>query len=207
MPFSNFHSHPSGRTRCKSCLYFTHLFFVLLLLALSEAYLSRHAQRQPHLYHQKYDGGTSIADKREGDAGRRNRIRDNRNIQHYLQCYMYENARCNQRSEQIRRILCNHSKTVQHKYKQQDDNRRTEYAKLLADDRENHIILRLRNCPELLCAVAKPLAEKAPGTNRVQCLQNLITVIPGLCLRMQPCLNTLDTEASAVSGHIDQHNK
>ena len=72
-----------------------------------------------------------------------------------------KNAAHHQHSICVRRILCNHKQTVQQVAKQQQYKKRAKYSKLLADDREDHIVLCFRNCCNLLRTVAKSFSEKS----------------------------------------------
>lgn len=106
---------------------------------------------------------------------------------------MCKNAAHHQHSIRVRRILCNHKQTVQQVAKQQQYKKRAKYSKLLADDREDHIVLCFRNCCNLLRTVAKSFSEKSTGANRIKSLQNLIAASG------KPFIDTVRPEVTAYS--------
>lgn len=67
-----------------------------------------------------------------------------------------------QRTEQIRCILCDKHQSVQQKNKQDGQKNSTKESKFFADDRKDHIILSFRDRLDFLSTVAKTLANRPP---------------------------------------------
>ena len=117
---------------------------------------------------------------------------------------MHHNSADHQRTVKIPGILGNKEQAVQQIAKQHNNNQTAEYTQFLAHDGENHIILRLWYRPQLLYTVPQSLAKKAPASNGIQGLHNLITSGRRILLRIQPYQHTLQTEAVHI-GHIQLH--
>ena len=81
---------------------------------------------------------------------------------------MPEDTADHQSSVEIPGVLRDHEKPVQKIPEHQKQKQRAEYSKLLTDNGENHIILGLRDRPQLLRAVSQPLSEKSSGADRIQ---------------------------------------
>ena len=104
---------------------------------------------------------------------------------------MGHNTYDNQRTEQIRGIKSNHHKPVNHKQKNQNHRYRSKQPQLLADNGENHIVLRLWHKSHLLDAFSQPFSHQTAGANSVKSLKHLKSAIQLVCLRLQPYVNTL----------------
>ena len=120
----------------------------------------RYPERDPHFRQQEHDRGAPVADERKGNARGGQHARDNGDIQDDLQSNVCKYARRDQRSIQIRCILGDKHQPVQQKPEQEKDDKRPEYPQLLTDHHQDHIILGLRDHPQLLGAVAKPFPEE-----------------------------------------------
>lgn len=81
------------------------LILIRLLLFSFQFYSPGNPQRDPHFCHQKQNRGSSVADKRQSDACRRQKPGNNSNIKDHLQGNMRKNSCRNQRTIQIRRIF------------------------------------------------------------------------------------------------------
>ena len=111
---------------------------------------------------------------------------------------MGKDARRDQRSVQIRRILRDKHQPVQQEPEQEKDDKRPEYPQLLTDHHQDHIILGLRDHPQLLGAVAQPFPEEPAASDGIQALHDLIASGIRRRLRIQPGNDPLEPEVIAV---------
>ena len=96
----------------------------------------------------------------------------------------------NQKSaEQIRCIIGDHHKPVNHKKKQHDNRNSPKKAQFLTDDGKNHIILGFGKESQLLDAFAQSLPHQASGANGIKSLKDLEALSLRIQLRIQPCLD------------------
>src|SRR5699024_2004182 len=101
----------------------------------------------------------------------------------------------------VRRFCRDHEKSPDQEKKQQDDNARPDKSQFLTDNREDHIILRLRQKPQFLYAVPQPPPEQAAASDRIQPLKRLIAFL--ILLRITPDCKALQPVAlhSKKYGH------
>ena len=69
--------------------------------------IPRNIQQYPHHRHKNQQGSTAIADKRQRDAGRRDRVGNNRDVNDDLACHGDDNTRRRHGAEGIRRVQRN----------------------------------------------------------------------------------------------------
>ena len=85
---------------------------------------------------------------------------------------MRKNPRYDQRTVQIPCILCNKNKRYSRYANSRSSITPLKIPSSSQTIEKNHIVLRLRYGPQLLCTVAKPFSEKPAGSDRIQCLHN-----------------------------------
>lgn len=99
---------------------------------------------------------------------------------------MRENTADDQRSVQIRRILCNKEQPVQKVSEQQKKNNRAEQPQLLADNGKIMSFCASGILVSFWVLFPRPLPKNPPKTNGIQSLQYLIASGILMILRMQP---------------------
>ena len=106
-------------------------------------------------------------------------------------------------AEQIRGIVGNHHHPPEKHDEHQDHSDCAEDAQLLADDREDHVVLRLRQEAQLLHTLPEALSPYAAAADGIQCLQGLEALALRLALGIKPRHNSLTSEAAFSSGGDD----
>ena len=92
-------------------------------------------------------------------------------------------------AEQIRSVIGNHHKPIDHKEKQHDNRHCPKKPQFLADNGKDHIVLRLRKKSQFLDALSQSLAHKSAGADGVESLKNLEALSLRIQLRVQPRLD------------------
>ena len=109
---------------------------------------------------------------------------------------MNSDADHEKRPEQILAVHGDHGQAPDQNQVENDQNHRAEDPQLLCNDREDHIVLGLRD-ELLLHALSQPLAEESPGADGVEGLHDLVSLVGRVQLRMQPDPDSGQTIGSA----------
>ena len=120
---------------------------------------------------------------------------------------MHKYTHHDQRTAEILCVLCDEKQSVQQVAEEQQHDDGAEKPQFLADNREDHIVLRLRNGGQLLRTVAQTFSEKAAGSDGVKTLQHLVAAGVQIIFRLKPGQDSADTEVGTAAYRAVQHDK
>ena len=103
---------------------------------------------------------------------------------------MSHDAHHQQGPKQIRGIIGYNHEPVYHEQKYEDNGHGPKQPQLLTYYSKYHIVLGLGQKAQLLYALSQPLAHQSAGTNGVESLENLESLVRRVGLRIQPCLDS-----------------
>src|SRR5699024_6298226 len=119
------------------------------------------AEYKPHFHEKENNRCSSITDKRKGNSGIGNCIGYNGYIQNHLNHHMPHGSCRNQCPEKIRCMRCDHKEAPDQKEEQQNNKNRSHKPQFLTYNRENHIVLRLRDKTQFLDTASKSFPEQS----------------------------------------------
>jgi hypothetical protein len=138
------------------------------------------------------------ADERQRDPGNRDQGDDDADVDERLQAQPAGDAGCQQRPERVRCRKRGAGPSVGQDEEQHDDRARAEEAELLADDREDEVVERVRH-------EHPAVAEAGPGqpadAERQQALHGMEAVAEGVGPRVQPRPNAVHLVAAQANEH------
>jgi len=147
---------------------------------------ARYAQHDAHFKQLQQQRRAAVGEERQRNAGGRQEIRHNTDIEEHLYSQQRGDAR---RSERAEAVACVHRDPVaahDEQDKQQDDDERADETELLADDGEDVVVVLLGQVEILLAAAAESEPHEAAGADRIERLQNLVAGVGRVGGRIAP---------------------
>ncbi len=126
-----------------------------------------------HTDEEKGQRGSACAKEGQRDARYRHGGCDNRDVDNSLARYQRGDAYGNQASHHVWRIHGNLNTAPDEKHEQYDNGERAHKAQLLGQNREDEVVVRLRNIQILLEALAKAPSEQRTGGNGIKGVDHL----------------------------------
>ena len=138
------------------------------MLLLFQCRLPGNRQNDAHFSEEEGQRRTSVGEERQADAGRRNGVGDDGNIEDRLNADLCNEADRYHGTEAVPAFDGNAEATPDKKRKEQDNKQRSDKAELFTRDRKNEIVLRLGQEQIFLQGISESAAHKSPGADGIE---------------------------------------
>ena len=130
--------------------------------------MPRDRQQHAHFRKKHDERRAAVAEERQADAGVRDGVCDNADVEDSLNAELERDAKRQHGAEAVTRMQRDIYAAPDEKRKQDNDDKRTDEAELLAHYGKNEVVLRLRDVEILLSRLPDADAEQLPGADGVK---------------------------------------